>query len=82
MMNNLGKGLTYHNEPQKFYPEIFSLQGYRIKGIEQEANEILIQVELKRKTGPCPVCQKKTRRIHQCQKERRVWHKMIGDVYI
>jgi hypothetical protein len=29
MMNNLGKELTYHNEPQKFYPEIFFITRVR-----------------------------------------------------
>jgi len=30
MIKNLRKELTYNKEHQKFYPEIFSLQGYEL----------------------------------------------------
>lgn len=64
---------------RNFILKFFSLQGYKIKGIEVEGKEILIRVELKRRTGTCPGCRKRTRRLHQYQGERKVWHKMVGE---
>jgi hypothetical protein len=61
-MNKLGKEPTYRNENREFYPEFFSFQG-----VEEEGNEVLFRIGLKRKTGTCPVCKKKAGRIPQYQ---------------
>jgi transposase len=64
---------------RNFILKFFSLQGYRIKGIEVEGKEILVRVELKRRTGSCPGCGKRSRRLHQYQREQKVCHKIVGE---
>jgi len=64
---------------QNFIVNLFELQGYRVRGVEVKGREILVKVELWRKTGSCPYCGKRTRLIHQYGKERKVWHRLIGE---
>jgi len=66
---------------QNFIVNLFELQGYRVRGVEVKGGEILVKVELWRKTGSCPYCGKRTRLIHQYGKERKVWHRLIGEFW-
>jgi transposase len=65
---------------KNFMLKLINLQGYKIKkDLEVNGKEVLVRVELSRRTGSCPYCGKRTRYLHQYQKERKVWHKLIGE---
>lgn len=64
---------------KNFMLKLMDLQGYKVKDLEVNGKEVLIRVELSRRTGSCPYCGKRTRHLHQYQRERKVWHKLIGE---
>lgn len=65
-----------------FMLKLLNLQGYKVRGLEYRGKEVLIRVELRRRTGSCPHCGKRCGYLHQYQKERKVWHKVIGEYRI
>ena len=44
--------------------KVIELQDAEIKKIEKSENKITIYVEIKRQESVCPVCGKKTNRVH------------------
>lgn len=42
----------------------------------------MIGIELRQKTGSCPVFGKRTKYLHQYQREGKVWHKMFGGIRV
>lgn len=64
---------------RNFMLKLMDLQGYKVKDLEVNGKEVLIRVELSRRTGSCPNCGKRTKCLHHYQKERKVWPKLIGE---
>lgn len=61
-----------------FMLKFLNLRGYKSGGVWSAGVEVLIRVELRRRTGSCPHCGKRTGYLHQYQKERKVWPEFNG----
>lgn len=59
---------------------LFKIPGCHIEniGISEDGKEAHLYIRHRRKTGNCPECQKRTRHVHAYQKQRRIFHRMLG----
>jgi transposase len=55
---------------------VYEIQGFFVKDIRFEKDEIFVSVSPRRKTADCPFCKKRSSSIHQYLKERKILHKL------
>lgn len=64
---------------RNFIVNFLGLQGFRVGDISFVNDEILVCVKLWRKTATCPICGRRTKKLHQYSKEKKVFHKLWGE---
>lgn len=56
---------------------VYEVKGFFIRDIKFNENEVLVYVNPRRKTAHCPHCRKRSKKIHQYLKERKILHKFL-----
>lgn len=59
------------------FVSLFKIAGCFVRDIHISEKEIFVEVYRRRKTGICPFCNKRTKRVHK-RKVRKVLHEIIG----
>lgn len=59
------------------FVSLFKIAGCFVRDVQISEKEIVVEVYRRRKTGVCPVCHRRTKRIHK-RKIRKVLHEIIG----
>lgn len=59
------------------FVSLFKIAGCFIRNIAVSQKEIIIEVYRRRKTGACPTCAKRTKRVHK-RAVRKVLHEIVG----
>jgi len=69
------------NLPQMTFKNLMliflGLQGFEVKRVEIEEEGIMLRVE-RRRAGACPFCGRRTKHLHQYEKERQLWHRFLA----